>query len=656
MAQSERGRWLWLPILLIWLAPALASDVWQQYNNLLRQRQYQQAASLIEPLAQSRDTRACYELAQLYRNGTGVRKDVARARQLLEVAAQQGHADSQYLLGIFYSKGVGGEKNPERAQHFLQQAAAQQHDRASKMLQESGTATNSADLNAQQVMNAALKGDLPTLRRAIAARQFLDATDSNGNALLALAASRSQQAAAQLLLQQGLNINQQNQNGESALHLAAAAQDQPMLQWLLENGAKPDIRNQLGKTALHIVVEKNAPELVELLLQHRADPQLADNAGSTALQLAQSRQHAAILAVLQRRGINTAPHTASNTALQQRLAAARQTTDDVSPLQLAVERGDLALVKALFNDTPEPWRPNAQGHTIITLAAQQKQSQILAFLLQQARGKGLTGPQGRNALFFAVTASRRDNLALLLSSGTDPLQMDNNRKSAVMFALENTSALSSDLLAAVPKSRWQADWLPVAARQGMLDITLALINGGIDLNAQDSQGRTALWHAVNQDQIRVVNALLQHGANTVLADNTGTTPLHAAARRKPLEIMQSLLPYAVKNHQLDTLNQTGSSALHQAASAGHSAHVKLLITAGADKDLRDRNGNTPLTLAVLAHDASTVKALLDAGAALTKRNNNSQDAHAIAQQLGYQEIAAQLQQAEEKTGVMSIFR
>lgn len=651
MAQPEHGRWLWLPFLLIWLAPALASDVWQQYSNLLRQRQYQQAASLIEPLAQSRDTRACYELAQLYRNGTGVSKDVARARQLLETAAQQGHADSQYLLGIFYSKGVGGEKNPERAQHFLQQAAAQKHDRASKMLQEAGTVSDSAGLNAQQVMNAALKGDLATLRRAIAARQFLDATDSNGNALLALAASRGQQAAAQLLLQQGLNINQQNHNGESALHLAAAAQDMPMLQWLLEHGAKPDTRNQLGKTALHIAVEKNAPELVELLLQHHADPQLADNAGGTALQLAQSRQHAAVLAVFQRRGVNTASHT----ALQQRVAAARQTSDDVSPLQLAVERGDLALVKALFNDTPEPWRPNAQGHTIITLAAQQKQSQILAFLLQQARGKGLTGPQGRNALFFAVTASRRDNLLLLLSSGTDPLQMDNNQKSAILFALENTSALSSDLLAAVPKSRWQADWLPVAARQGMLDVTLALINGGIDLNAQDNQGRTALWHAVNQDQIRVVNALLQHGADTRIADNGGTTPLHAASSRKPLEIMQSLLPYAVKNHQLDTLNQTGSSALHQAASAGRSAHVKLLITAGADKDLRDRNGNTPLMLAVLAHDASTVKALLDAGAALTKRNNNSQDAHAIAQQLGYQEIAEQLQQAEENTGVMSIF-
>src|SRR5690606_14012926 len=31
-------------------------------------------------------------------------------------------------------------------------------------------------------------------------------------------------------------------------------------------------------------------------------------------------------------------------------------------------------VPILLNDTPDPWRTNAQGHTVITLAAQQKQS------------------------------------------------------------------------------------------------------------------------------------------------------------------------------------------------------------------------------------------------------------------------------------------
>ncbi|NPU92757.1 MAG: hypothetical protein HPY82_12695 [Gammaproteobacteria bacterium] len=654
MALPESARRIWLPFLLIFFVlPAFASnDVWQDYSAHIRQRQYAQAAQLIEPLARSRDPKACYELAQLYRNGTGVKKDVTKARQLLETAAQQGQADSQYLLGVFYSKGIGGAKDPQQAQRYLQQAAAQKHDKAEKALEQLGAVAGHSSLDAQQVTNAALKGDLATLRTAIAARQFLDATDSNGNNLLALAASRGQQPAAELLKQQGININQQNHNGETALHLAAAAQDQPMLRWLLDNGAKPDIRNKLGRTPLHIAVEKNDPAMVESMLSHHADPLIADNAGNTAVQLAQARQNAAVLLAFQRRGVTTAP----DSALQQRVAAARQTTDDIAPLQLAVERGDLALVKALLNDTPDPWRPNAQGHTVITLAAQQKQSQILAYLLQSAKGKGLTGPHGRNALFFAVTADRRDNLALLLSCGADPLQLDDNKKNAVTFALENGSALSSDLLKPVPKSRWQAEWLPLAARRGLLDVTLTLINGGIDLNAQDNRGGTALWHAASQGQARVVKALLQHGADASIADNGGNTPLHAAASGKQEDIVQQLIPATVQGKQLDALNQAGSSALHLAAGAGRSSHVKLLVSAGANKDLRDRNGNTPLILAVLAHDPATVKTLLDAGASLKKRNNNSQDAHAIATQLDYREIAAQLQQAEEQSGVMSIFR
>lgn len=653
MALPERMRWICLPVLLVWLLPAFAgNDVWQDYSSRIRQRQYVQAAQLIEPLAQTRDPRACYELAQLYRNGTGVKQDVARARQLLETAAQQGHADSQYLLGIFYSKGIGGDKNPQLAQQYLQQAAAQKHEKAGKALEQLGTVDNNTRLDARQVLNAAERGDLVTLRAAIAARQFLDTTDSNGNNLLAIAVSRKQQPAAELLQQQGSNINQQNRHGETAVHLATAAQDQTMLRWLLGVGANPDLRNALGRTALHMAVEKNDPALTELLLKHRADPQLADNAGETAAQMAQARQRDAVLAVFQQQGVQTT----ADSSLQQRVVAARQSSNDVSALQLAVERGDLSLVKALLHDTPDPWRANAQGHTLITLAAQQKDPQILAWLLQQANGKGMMGPHGRNALFFAVSANRRDNLSLLLSSGADPQQADDSKKSAITFALENASTLTPMLLNAVPKSRWQADWLPLAARQGLLEVTRALIQSGIELNGQDQQGKTALWHAASQGQLSMVRFLLQQGADATLADSAGNTPLHAAASGKPREIVQELMPAAVKGQRLNTLNHAGSSPLHLAVGASRSGNAQLLLAAGADKDLRDKNGNTPLMLAVQAHDSATVKTLLDAGVSLKKRNNNSQDAHAIAQQLGYQEIAAQLEKAEENTGVMSIFR
>lgn len=653
MARPDTFRMLCLTILLLWLSPVMsAGDLWQDYARLIRQRQYSQAAQLIEPMASARDPQACYELAQLYRNGTGVNKDVAKARALLETAAHKGHADSQYLLGLFYRQGIGGSRDPQRAQHFLQQAAEQRHDKARKALAQSGAAATTNSLDAPQATSAALKGDLDSLRSVAGCRPCLDATDNDGNRLLALAASRDHITTVEWLLQQGSNINHQNQHGETALHLAIQRQALATARWLLAHGATPNAQNRQGKTGLHVAVERNDPAMVELLLGHRADPTLADHAGNSASQLAQKRQHDATLSVFRKHGLQAA----TSPAVQQRVTAARQSTDEVSPLQLAVERKDLALAQALLPESPNPWQPNAQGHTVITLAAQQNHPPMLAWLLKQSQGKGMIGPQGRSALFFAVAANRRDNLKLLLANGSDPLQRDSLGKDTITFALEQDSPLATDLLTAVPSSRWQAAWLPLAARQGQHDVTQILIKGGMDLNVQDNKHATALWHAANQGQTQIVEMLLKQDADASLADNSGNTPLHMAASGRQPQIVQALIPGAIRGKQIDRLNLAGNSSLHLAAAAGLNTHVRLLIDAGASKDLRDKNGNTPLMLAVLAHDPTTVKTLLDAGASQTKRNNNSQNAQAIATQLGYQDIATLLQQSEEQSGIMSIFK
>jgi len=604
--------WLALPA-----AYAVDSALWQQYRQLIRQRQYTTAANLIAPLAKQKDPQACYELAQLYRNGTGIKADSGKARQLLETAARQGHVDSQYLLGVFYSNGTGGDRDLHQARYWLQQAAAHRDSRASRLLSRLGTEVNSNELSADQVRSAAMHGDLATLRAAIAAHRVLNASDSNGNHLLAIAIAGDQRAAAQLLLKQGEKIDHANRYGETALHLAVQGKDPSLVSWLLAQGANPNMRNAAGKTPLHLAVEINNPPLVTALLRAKADPHIKDKDGRTPPDTARIMKLTDVLAAFRQQGVNPV----DTTLLQRRLAAARQSGTSVSPLQLAVERDDLVLVKALLKTTPDPWRPNAQGNTVITLAAGHRQSGVLEFLLQHSGGAGWVGQHGR-----------------------------------MEFALENGSTLSMRLLKAVPQTRWQSSWLPISARQGLLDVTLALIASGQDPNMRDRQGRTALWYAAAQGQVAVAKALLSKGADPVVADNDGNTALHKAALSSDTGVMQLLLQRESDQKQINAINHDGSSPLHLAASGGRNAQLKLLLAAGADKDQRDRNGNTPLMLAVLAHDPAGAKVLLDAGASVKKRNGNKQNALAIAQQLGYSDIISLLQKADAGSGVLSIFR
>ena len=633
--------------------PLLAEETtWQRFDQLLRSRDYTSAAAHLQVLAQQQDARACYELAQLYRSGKGVNTDPARARELLRVAADQGHRDSQYLLGVFYLKGIGGARNPAQAEHYLRLSEQQGHPKAAETLAQIVATGQEPESTALVILNAAREGKQHVLEEAQAQGSLAAIADEQGNSLLMLALDHDQLSTAQWLLAQGLDINAQNHFGESALHKACKDEELDRVQWLLRQHAQPDLQNRSGKTPLHLAVEKSHPALVEALLKAGAKAGIQDHEGLSALAQARVRQHPTILAALKSHGYPVAePDTQ-----QQRLQAAQQLTSEVSPLQLAVERSDLALLKSLLPKTASPWQFNAQGQTLITLAAGRSSPAVLAFLLEQSEGQGRVDQRGRTALFEALAQNREDNLKLLLNARVDPLQQDNHGQSALTFALDQGSALSGRLLNAVEPKNWQAEWLPISAAKGLFDVSMRLIQQGLDVNSADKQGRTALYYSAIAGQLKTVEALLKTGRDAALPDNAGNTLLHAVAATEQIEVMQHLLKSSAYIRHINTQNKHGSSPIHIAASAGKSTQVAALIEAGADKDMKDGSGNTALILAVMAQDEETVAALLAAKAAISKRNQNKQNALSVAEQLGYLKIAEQIRKATDERGVLSIFQ
>jgi len=56
-----------------------------------------------------------------------------------------------------------------------------------------------------------------------------------------------------------------------------------------------------------------------------------------------------------------------------------------------------------------------------------------------------------------------------------------------------------------------------------------LIREGVDVNAVDQEGRTALWYAAARGHVRCATALLDAKADMDKADNYGYTPLWCAS-------------------------------------------------------------------------------------------------------------------------------
>ncbi len=86
---------------------------------------FEDALEAWRPLAEAGDAEAQVALAGLYRDGLGLRADLAEAVQWYRRAAEQGEAVAQLNLGDLYSRGEGLPRDLVQAYLWLSLSAAQ---------------------------------------------------------------------------------------------------------------------------------------------------------------------------------------------------------------------------------------------------------------------------------------------------------------------------------------------------------------------------------------------------------------------------------------------------------------------------------------------------------------------------------------------------
>ncbi|KAK3716079.1 hypothetical protein QZH41_007248 [Actinostola sp. cb2023] len=90
---------------------------------------------------------------------------------------------------------------------------------------------------------------------------------------------------------------------------------------------------------------------------------------------------------------------------------------------------------------------------------------------------------------------------------------------------------------------------------------------------------------------------------------------------------------------VNRLNASGVTALHEASYEGKSRCVEILVQCGADVDIRDREGWTPLHAAVCGGNRQCVAFLLKSGANIRSKNDDGLSPLGVAVQQGNKEMA-----------------
>ena len=150
-----------------------------------------------------------------------------------------------------------------------------------------------------------------------------------------------------------------------------------------------------------------------------------------------------------------------------------------------------------------------------------------------------------------------------------------------------------------------------AARRDDLELAKALVRAGADVKAVNRYGVTPLSLASTNGNAAMVELLLEAGADPNTALPGGETALMTAARTGKIGAVKALLFRGAEVNAKESEHE--QTAIMWAAAEGHTEVVETLLAAGADFRTPLESGFTPLLFAVREGRIGVVRALLKAG-------------------------------------------
>ena len=144
---------------------------------------------------------------------------------------------------------------------------------------------------------------------------------------------------------------------------------------------------------------------------------------------------------------------------------------------------------------------------------------------------------------------------------------DNKKEWLDSLKTSNLEVVADELLKLGNK-----DWIVWSLAQP--ETVQLLLDRGVDVNATNIDGDTALMSAAGNGYIKIINLLLDSEANVNAVNKYGSTALTWAVRNRHTKTVNLLLD---RSADVNAANKDGITALTLAERNGHTKIVKLLI-------------------------------------------------------------------------------
>jgi ankyrin repeat protein len=419
------------------------------------------------------------------------------------------------------------------------------------------------------LVEAAKNGDRAALSVLLKNKVDVNTAEADGTTALHWASHRDDLESAKMLLSGGANVNAANDLGATPLWIASENGSAAMVRLLLQAGADPNRALLLGETPLMVASRSGGAGVVEQLLSKRASVNARAARGQTALMWAVAQRHPDVVRVLLANGADV--HARSDVWSQVMAVPPHgvQKYNRVIPhggdtaLLFAARSGDLASARLLVSSGANVNDADAWGVSVTVLAAHAGFTALVEFLLERgadpnaaaagftalhaaimrrdkrmagallARGADANAPVkvwtptrrsskdynfapelvGATPFWLAARFSQPEVMRLLLKHGADATVVHRGDYHAEE-PVEPRSHLTNAVSAAAGMGGGVA-WVQPDRRERealMLEAITLAVEHGVDVNLENTDGRTALDAARAQKFERVVKFLVDHGA------------------------------------------------------------------------------------------------------------------------------------------------
>jgi len=390
------------------------------------------------------------------------------------------------------------------------------------------------------------------------------------------------------LIRAGANVSAANRYGLTPLYLACVNGNAAVIEKLLKAGADVNAVSNERETALMTASRTGNVESVKVLLAHGADVNARETwHGETALMWAVSQKHAAIARELIAHGADVNARSTVNKWERQNTAEPREKwlpLGGLTPLEFSARQGCVACIPVLVEAGADINAVDQDGITPLLTAIINGHYDAAALLLEKGANSNIADRTGRTPLYAAVDfhtmpASNRpapkeidneltslDVMKALLAKDANvnaqlkqqvPYRAKLDRGDDTMLTTGTTpllrAAKAGDLIAMKLLLEKGADAMlttraginPLMAAAGLgtkeedttgrrktqsdaIEAIKLCLQAGLDINAVDNRGQTALHGAALWGLDEVIQFLADHGAKLDVKDRQGKTPLDAA--------------------------------------------------------------------------------------------------------------------------------